>query len=63
VLWHKEKGSKANWSIRIGRYKNKQAAQDAIAGLLAEHSNKHFLALPEGKEPQENLQVKRMSNP
>ncbi len=58
VLWQREKGCKTNWSLRIGRYKHKEAAHDAIAGLLSGGSNKDFLALPEGREPQDNLQAK-----
>lgn len=59
VLWQKEKAGKSLWSLRIGRYKNKEAAEDAIASLLGEHPNVNLMPLPEGREPQDNVRARQ----
>lgn len=58
VLWKRPKGWDGDWTFRPGRYESKEAALDAIRNLDPSYD---WMALMEGKIPQDNKKVGRRS--
>lgn len=57
VVWFRAEGSTNEWAPRLGRYKNKEAAIDAIKNIAVPGYT--YIHVPEHTDPNRRSRVKK----